>query len=74
MNDHSQLDGSGQQSHDTIDQLLPNDRQKDILNKLSLQTPPVTVSGARDDPEAALASLLNALDTLGLIDDTTTAS
>lgn len=33
-----------------------------------------TVSGARNDTEAALASLLTALDTLGLINDTTTAS
>lgn len=33
-----------------------------------------TVSGARDNPEAALANLLTALDALGLINDTTTAS
>jgi len=32
------------------------------------------VSGARDDPEAALANLLTALDVLGLIDDQTTAT
>jgi hypothetical protein len=33
-----------------------------------------TVSGARDDPEAALANLLTALSNLGLVNDTTTAS
>ncbi len=33
-----------------------------------------TVSGARDDPEAALANLLTALDNLGAINDTTTAT
>ena len=33
-----------------------------------------TVSGARDDPEAALANLLTALSNVGLINDTTTAS
>jgi len=33
-----------------------------------------TVSGARDDPEGALAALLVALDALGLITDSTTAS
>ena len=33
---------------------------------------PVEVTGARDDPEGALASLLSALATLGLITDSTT--
>ena len=33
---------------------------------------PIAVSGVRDDPEAALAALLTALDTAGLIDDQTT--
>lgn len=32
------------------------------------------ISGARDDPEAALAALLTVFDTFGLIDDQTTAS
>lgn len=34
----------------------------------------VTVTGARDEPEAALASLLTQLATLGIITDSTTAS
>lgn len=34
----------------------------------------VEVTGARDEPEGALASLLTALETLGLITDSTTAS
>ena len=32
----------------------------------------LAVTGVRDDPEAALAALLTALDTAGLIDDQTT--
>lgn len=36
--------------------------------------PKPTVSGARDDPESALANLLQALENLGLINDTTTAT
>lgn len=35
---------------------------------------PIEVEGARDEPEGALASLLTALETLGLITDSTTAS
>lgn len=33
-----------------------------------------TITGARDDPEAALANLLTALENAGLIVDNTTAS
>ena len=35
---------------------------------------PAAVAGARDDPEEALANLLTALETLGLITDNTTAT
>ena len=71
--DHHDLTSSGQSSHATIDRLLPNERQKALLAVLAVHAP-VTVSGARDDPEAALANLLAALEELGLIADSTTAS
>jgi hypothetical protein len=71
--DHHDLPSSGQTSHAEIDQRLPNERQKALLAVLA-QHAPVTVSGARDDPEAALADLLAALETLGLIADSTTAT
>jgi hypothetical protein len=35
---------------------------------------PVAVTGARDETEGALANLLTALESLGLITDSTTAS
>ena len=71
--DHHYLQGAGQIAHATIDRRLPNERQKALLAALA-QEAPVTVSGARDDPEAALANLLAALEALGLITDNTTAA
>ena len=41
---------------------------------LDLTDIPIEIPGARDDPEAALAALLTALATLGLIIDSTAAS
>ncbi|NBD36737.1 MAG: hypothetical protein GVY30_12175 [Chloroflexi bacterium] len=43
-----------------------------FYNKTPITKP--TVSGARDDPEAALANLLSAIENLGLITDSTTAT
>ena len=71
--DHHDLQSTGQISHAEIDRRLPGDREKALLAGLAGEAP-LTVSGARDDPEAALASLLAALETLGLIVDSTTAS
>jgi hypothetical protein len=51
---------------------LPTDKEVALLRKLAAA--PKSVSGARDDPEAALADLLAALESLGLITDSTTAS
>ena len=64
---HTMLPDAGQLSHFAID---------DALDKLQKATEnaPVTVTGARDAPEEALANLLTALETLGLITDSTTAS
>ena len=64
---HTDLPDGGTIPHHEIDQRL---RQLDKLHQLA----PVAVTGARDDPEAALANLLAALQTLGLIADSTTAS
>jgi hypothetical protein len=71
--DHHNLQGTGQTSHAEIDRRLPDERQKALLAALA-GSAPLTVSGARDDPEAALANLLAALETLGLIADSTTAT
>ena len=71
--DHHDLQGTGQISHAEIDRRLPDEREKALLAGLAKEAP-VTVSGARDDPEAALANLLAALETLGLIADSTTAT
>jgi hypothetical protein len=71
--DHHYLQGAGQISHTTIDRRLPDEREKAILAALAAAAP-VTVSGARDDPEGALAALLSALEALGLIADSTTAT
>ena len=64
---HTQLSDAGQLPHFAIDDAL------DKLQK-AYENAPVTVTGARDTPEAALANLLIALQTLGLITDSTTAS
>lgn len=61
--DHDTLDDSGRVPHVEADALL----QK-------LRNTPITVTGARDDAEAALANLLSALAELGLIVDSTTAT
>jgi hypothetical protein len=71
--DHDDLQGAGQVSHTEIDRRLPDERQKALLAALA-QAVPATVSGARDNPEGALANLLAALETLGLIVDSTTAT
>ena len=64
---HTQLPDSGQIPHNIID---------DALTKLAdaIENAPLDVDGARDTPEEALANLLTALETLGLITDSTTAS
>jgi hypothetical protein len=70
---HKDLEGAGRLPHRTLERRLPTDHEKDILRVLSAHAP-VKVTGARDDPEAALANLLSALANLGLITDSTTAS
>lgn len=60
---HAELPDAGRISHQEIDELL---------NKL--RTKPIAITGARDAPEEALADLLAALDKLGLIVDSTSAS
>jgi transposase len=71
--DHHNLQDAGQTTHAEIDRRLPGEREKALLATLA-GSAPVTVSGARDNPEAALANLLTALETLGLIADNTTAT
>ena len=67
MVDHADLPDGGLIAHHEIDQrLLKLDKVDQLI--------PVTVTGARDDLEAALANLLAALESLGLIVDSTTAS
>ena len=56
------------------DRRLPAEGEKAILADLASGGAPVEVTGARDDPEDALANLLTALETLGLITDSTTAT
>ena len=70
---HEELTGAGRLSHRIIERRLPTDNEKEILRVLSAEVP-IEVTGARDDPEEALADLLSALETLGLITDSTTAS
>jgi hypothetical protein len=72
--DHHYLQGAGQIAHDTIDRRLPDEKEKALLAGLAAGGAPVTVAGARDDPEEALANLLSALEALGLIEDGTTAT
>lgn len=70
---HADLEDAGQIPHHVIDDRLAGSKES---NRLALigNYAPRSVSGARDDPEAALANLLAALETLGLIDDNTSAS
>jgi hypothetical protein len=70
---HADLPDAGSTPHHIIDDNLPNDTEKAILTTLREQAP-VSVSGARNNPEAALADLLAALEVLGLITDNTTAT
>jgi hypothetical protein len=70
--DHQYLEGAGQVTHAEIDERLPTGKEKDLLN--DLVDAPEEVTGARDDPEGALANLLAALESLGLITDSTTAA
>ena len=70
--DHQTLEGVGQTGHDEIDRRLPTETEKGIL--ADLVGAPISVTGARDDPEGALASLLAVLEGLGLIVDSTTAT
>lgn len=60
---HADLPDAGRVPHAEIDELMQTMRRR-----------PVEITGARDDTEAALANLLAALDKLGLIKDSTTAS
>jgi hypothetical protein len=71
--DHRYLDGVGQIEHAEIDQHLPTGNEKEKLQTLAANAPQ-EVTGARDTPEEALANLLTALETLGLITDSTTVS
>ena len=70
---HQDLQDAGLLPHAAVDGRLPSDRAAKFLQDLEA-TAPAAVTGARDDPEAALANLLTALASLGLITDTTTAS
>lgn len=60
-------------SQDDLDRRLPTAAEKDFLERLT-SLAQRSVSGARDDPEEALADLLEELEKLGLIHDSTTAS
>jgi hypothetical protein len=60
---HDLIEDAGRISHDEVDHILHRIRGL-----------PVNVTGARDTPEEALANLLTALEQLGLIVDSTTAS
>jgi uncharacterized membrane protein len=64
MPQHAQLPDAGTLSHFTIDQMLH--KLQEATDNL-----PVAVEGDREDPEDALANLLTALETLGLITDST---
>jgi hypothetical protein len=70
---HANLPDAGRTAHAQIDALLPSDGEKSKLQVIAAEAP-VTVTGARDTPEEALANLLTALETLGMIIDGTTAS
>ena len=70
---HRQLLGSGTKTHKIIDLRLPSPKEKLDLSTIA-NNAPIDITGARDDPEAALANLLTALATLGLITDSTTAT
>jgi len=70
---HQDLPDAGLLVHRLLDRLTPSPAEKSKLEVID-QNAPVAVTGARDAPEEALANLLTALATLGLITDNTTAS
>jgi hypothetical protein len=70
---HGDLPDAGQLDHRTIDRHLPTPSEKGKLEVIAGNAP-IEITGARDDPEAALANLLSALAALGLITDSTIAS
>jgi hypothetical protein len=70
---HRDLADGGLLDHRTIDRHLPTPSEKGKLEVID-RNAPIEVTGARDDPEAALANLLSGLEALGLISDSTTAS
>lgn len=70
---HANLTDAGTIPHHTIDERLPSADDKAHLETVSANVP-INITGARDEPEAALANLLTALATLGLITDSTSAS
>ncbi len=61
MMQHADLPDAGRIGHAEIDTILDKLRQA-----------PLEITGARDDPEEALANLLEALEQLGIITDSTT--
>jgi hypothetical protein len=63
MTRHTDLPDAGRITHTEIDEILDE-----------LRRAPVDVTGARDTPEQALANVLAALERLGLIVDSTTAT
>jgi hypothetical protein len=67
---NADLPGAGYLPHHIIDARLPTGGEKDKL-ATTAQNAPVDVTGARDDREGALASLLAAP---GLITDSITAT
>ena len=73
MTTHADLPDTGQTTHFEIDQRLPTQDEHGKLYTIASNAP-TTVTGARDTPEEALANLLTALETLGLITDSTTAT
>jgi len=73
MPTHTQLPDAGIISHHDIDAQLPTIEEKAKLQTLAANVP-VEVTGARNDPEGALANLITALATLGLLADSTTAT
>jgi len=70
---HANLPDAGRTQHFEIDARLPSLHEHALLAALAALAP-VEVTGARDDPEDALANLLTALAALGLITDSTTAT
>lgn len=70
---HKDLPDAGILPHRVIDERLPAHHEANLLRQVALSAP-VDVTGERDDPETALANLLTALASLGLITDSTTAT